>query len=1100
MFCSKHSGKLIYFFTNHAYLIQRPKKLQILHLRYCLASLLLVVILLASCQQTDSTVKLDELPDRVDYNYHVKPILSDRCYACHGPDDNTVEADLRLHVEDLAMKATAANGIKIIDPGSSSNSELIKRIKSKTPDYMMPPPDSELEISDYEIEILAKWIEQGAEWKKHWSFIPPSESLLPKVSNEDWCNNPIDYFILERLEQEGLNPAQESSKEAWLRKVSFDITGLPPKIEEIQQFIDDESETSYEQVVDKLLSSLAYGERMASNWLDVARYADSHGYQDDRPRTSWPWRDWVINAFNDNLPYDQFATWQLAGDLLPDATYEQKLATGFNRNHPITQEGGVVQEEYLTEYAADRTHTFSTAFLGLTVECARCHNHKYDPISQKEYYSVMSFFNSIPERGQISYFDEAPTPNMKMVSPELEAHIASVREEIEVLEEQQEKLKGSEVEEFKTWLQNLPSKEEIAKNLKNGLLADYDLNEENGDYQTKVAGQPESRMNINLPPKIGLPTPVNGKEGKALKFDGANHLSIGDVGDFEWYDDFSYGAWVKFDKPHKEKNLGILARRVGEQKQQGYDLILKPNRKVGTRLIHQYTPHWDVPINQAIDVETKGRINANKWTHLTVTYDGSGKAAGLNIYINGEAQQLNIIMDSLRNQTILTGNDFLVGNWNHRARETGDILGFQGGAVDNPFVYERELSPLEVKEIAKSKNNASKAEKYKHYLANANDDYRRLSTELSMLRRVDQEIPEVMIMQELDTSKATFVLDRGAYDAPTDSVGRTTIAAVLDFPEQYERNRLGLAKWLFDDKNPLTARVMVNRYWQMFFGKGLVATPEDFGNQGALPTHPELLDWLALDFKNSGWDMKAIIKKMVLSSTYRQDASLNEKLLERDKENVLLARGPSQKLTAEMLRDQVLAVSGLLYEKVGGKWVKPYQPKGVWKELANQIGENKYRESIGKDLYRRSIYGYFKRTIPPPSMLTLDASERAVCTVKRQQTSTPLQSLVLLNDPQILEASRVLAEDLLKAGLNKQDCIEKAFYKITSREVKSSELKLLTDIYNTEQSRFEENEEDAGALLSVGYSNFDEELDASNAAALTVVVNAILNLDEAKYK
>jgi len=964
----------------------------------------------------------------------------------------------------------------------------------------MPPPESELSLTELEKEILVKWIEQGAEWKDHWAFMPPGEISLPDVDDAEWCNNEIDYFILKKLESEGLKPSVEASKETWIRKVTFDITGIPPSIEDIESFKEDESDEAYERVVDRLLVSPAYGERMASYWLDVARYADSHGYQDDRPRTSWPWRDWVINAFNDNLSYDKFAIWQLAGDLLPNATYEQKLASGFNRNHPITQEGGVVEEEYLTEYAADRTHTFATAFLGLTVECARCHSHKYDPISHKEYYSLMSFFNSIPERGQINYFDEAPSPKMKMVSPELEAHIASIKEEIELLESEQGKLKETEVEDFKTWLKNTLSKEEIVESLGKGLLADYDLNEEDNNFISKVVGQPESRMNINLPPKIDLPTQVTGKEGKALKFDGANHLSIGDVGDFEWYDDFSYGAWVKFSKPHQEKNLGILARRVGEQKQQGYDLILKPNRKIGTRLIHQYTPHWDKPINLAIDVETKTKVNPNQWTHLTVTYDGSGKAAGLNIYINGIAQQLSVTMDSLRNKTILTGNDFLVGNWNHRARETGDILGFKGGTVDNPFVYERELSPLEVKEIAKSNNNSSKAEKYKHYLVNSNDDYRRINTELSMLRRVDQEIPEVMIMEELDTSKATFVLERGAYDAPTDSVGRTTIMAVLDFPEQYERNRLGLAKWLFDDQNPLTARVMVNRYWQMFFGKGLVATSEDFGSQGSLPSHPELLDWLAVDFKNSGWDMKAIIKKMVLSSTYRQDASLNEKLLERDKENVLLARGPSQKLTAEMLRDQVLTISGLLYEKVGGKWVKPYQPKGVWKELANQIGENKYRASIGKDLYRRSIYGYFKRTIPPPSMLTLDASERAVCTVKRQQTSTPLQSLVLLNDPQILEASRVLAEDLLKEGLNKQDCIENAFYKITSREVKSTELNLLTDIYNTEQSRFEENEGDALALLSIGYSNHDEELDKSNAAALTVVVNAILNLDEAKFK
>ena len=965
---------------------------------------------------------------------------------------------------------------------------------------MMPPPDSELSVTEVEKEILIKWIAQGAEWKDHWSFIPPQDVMIPKVYNESWCQNEIDYFVLDKLEAEGLKPSPQATKESWLRKVTFDITGLPPSLSEIATFKNDESELAYEQVVDRLLASEAYGERMASNWLDVARYADSHGYQDDRPRTSWPWRDWVIKAFNDNLPYDTFAIWQIAGDLIPNASYEQKLATGFNRNHPITQEGGVVQEEYLTEYAADRTHTFATAFLGMTAECARCHNHKYDPISQKEYYSLMGFFNNIPEQGQINYFDEAPRPKMKMVSPELEAHIAATKKDIKQLELLQDSLKYHEVTAFQSWLDNTFSEESITENLSYGLLADYNLDEEDANYLSSVDKQSNSRMNINLPPTIDLPKQVEGKTGLAIAFDGANHLSLGDIGDFEWYDDFSYGAWIKYTKPHKEKNLGILARRVGEQKQQGYDLVLTAQQRLAARLIHQYTPSWDKPINLAIDVETKARIQPNQWTHVTVTYDGSGKAAGLQIYINGEIQPVSIKMDSLRNKTILTGNDFLVGNWNHRARETGDILGFKAGTIDDPFVYERQLSPLEVKQLASHNDPPTRKETYSHYLANANTDYLQIITELSMLRRVDTEIPEVMIMQEEDTVKATYVLERGAYDAPIDSVERTTIQAVLDFPETYQRNRLGLAQWLFDDAHPLTARVLVNRYWQLFFGTGLVATPEDFGNQGALPSHPELLDWLAVDFKNSAWDMKALIKKLVLSSTYRQDASLNEQLLEKDKNNILLARGPSQKLTAEMLRDQVLAISGLLYEKVGGKWVKPYQPKGVWKELANQIGENKYRASIGKDLYRRSIYGYFKRTIPPPSMLTLDASERAVCTVKRQQTSTPLQALVLLNDPQIVEASRVLAEDLLKDKLSGQDCIKLAFHKITSREARSTEVTLLNEIYNSELTRFRDNEEDAEALLRVGYSNYDKSLDKPNVAALAVVVNTILNLDEAKHK
>ena len=1042
------------------------------------------------------------LPDKIDYNFHVRPILSDRCYACHGPDENTREAKFRLDTEAGAFAALSnSEGFAII-AGEPKESKIIPRILSTEADFMMPPPESEMHLTETEKAIIYKWVEQGATWKKHWAFIPPPTPDLPKVGNRDWCENEIDYFILEKQQENGLNPAEMAKKEQWLRRVTFDLSGLPPKPAELKAFLHDDSKEAFEKVVDRLLASPAYGERMATVWLDVARYADSHGYQDDRPRTMWPWRDWVIKAFNENLPYDKFATWQIAGDLLPNPTYEQKLATGFNRNHAITQEGGVVQEEYLTEYAADRAQTFSTAFIGLTMQCARCHSHKYDPIPHEEYYGLLGFFNNIEEKGQISYFDLAPKPNMPTVDPLMDTTIAQIEQWITQKEKELSQLKNSETEEFEAWLANDYPKENWDKRLEGGLIANFNLDHfNNGQFESDIPNQPNGLMNINLPPSIQLPTQVKGKSGEALSFDGQNFLSLGDIGDFEWNDAFSYGGWIKHTNQHR-KNAGIYARRVGEQKKQGYDLVLTPSNQLAARLIHEQAPKrpWRPALNYAIDVQTKTKIPPNSWTHVMVTYNGGGKAAGLNIYINGTSQALWVNMDSLRNKTILTGNDFLVGNWNHRARATKTLYGFNGGSIDNAMVYNRALSPVEVRQLANQNSSPNRKALYAHFLQKVFPPFQRLQQELDSLRKIDVERPVVMIMEEQDTIKSTFVLARGAYDAKTKKVERNTPKAVLAFSDNLPKNRLGLAQWLFDEKNPLTSRVIVNRFWQLFFGKGLVSTPEDFGNQGALPTHPELLDWLAVYFKKEDWDIKKLAKTIVLSATYRQDATMSNQSLQLDSNNKWLSRGPTQKLTAEMLRDQALVASDLYYEKVGGKWVKPYQPPGIWKELANQIGENKYRPSSGKNLYRRSLYGYWKRTIPPPSMLTFDAAERAECTVKRQQTSTPLQSLALLNDPMYIAASRKLAEQLLVNQTAIEAIIESAFYRIVSRAIDAEEAKLLLSIYEKELERFKANDGQAKELLAIGATANRQDLNQASLAALTVVNNAIFNLDEAKYK
>ena len=596
-------------------------------------------ILLGACNTDvppEISAAYQKLPNKIDFNFHIRPILSDRCYACHGPDENAREAKFRLDIEAAAFAALSNSDGFAIVAGKPHESKIIPRILSEDADYMMPPPTSEMQLTEEEKALIYKWIEQGAAWKKHWAFIPPQTPAIPKVSNIDGCENEIDYFIQHKQKELGLKPAAMANKEQWLRRVTFDITGLPPKPTAINAFLQDDSPEAFEKIVDVLLASPAYGERMASVWLDVARYADSHGYQDDRPRTMWPWRDWVIKAFNENLRYDQFATWQIAGDLLPNPTYEQKLATGFNRNHAMTQEGGVVQEEYLTEYAADRTQTFSTAFMGLTMQCARCHSHKYDPIVHEEYYSLLGFFNNIQkERGQISYFDLAPHPNMPMVDPLMDSTIVKIQALIAQKETALVNLKREKHADFENWLANDFKKEKVAANLQEGLLANFKLNNlENGQFESNSPISLNGLMNINLPPSIPLPNYVNGKEDKALKFDGANFLSLGEIGDFEWYDAFSFGGWIKHSNRH-QKNAGIFSRRVGEQKRQGYELVLTPNNQLAAHLIHNYYPKRKNGrgINFAIDVQTRTKIPVNQWKHVSVTYDGSGKAAGLkNLY------------------------------------------------------------------------------------------------------------------------------------------------------------------------------------------------------------------------------------------------------------------------------------------------------------------------------------------------------------------------------------------------------------------------------------------------------------------------------------
>ena len=739
-----------------------------------------------------------KIPDVVDYNFHIKPILSDNCYTCHGPDANQRKADLRLDLEENAFAELPENpGKHALVAGRPNMSMLYQRIVSEDANEVMPPSDSQLKLKPHEKELIKKWIKQGANFEKHWAYIPPEKSELPKTVTTDWGHNEIDAFILEKLEENELVPSKRAEKDVLLRRIALALTGLPPTEDQIEKLEKDPSEEGLERLVDEFLASPAYGERMTQTWLDVARYADSHGYQDDSYRTMWPWRDWVIHAFNENLPYDEFLTWQLAGDLLPNATKEQILATGFNRNHPITQEGGVIQEEYRSNYVVDRTNTLGKGILGITLECAKCHDHKYDAISQKNYFEVYSFFNQVNEKG--------------------------------------------------------------------------------------------------------------------LQMDAV-----------------------------QAKNQKYFA---------------------------------DAP-------------------YITITQE-----------------------------------------------ETKGVLDF--------------------------------------------------------INMKENEKINVMVMND-SAPKENYVLNRGNYDDPTDEVLPGTPERIYPFSEDLPKNRLGLAQWVTSTDNPLTARVFVNRTWSMLFGKGLVETEEDFGVQGSLPTHPKLLDWLSKDFMENGWDIKYLLKKIVLSATYQQSSELKPELKKADPENKLLARAPRFRMSGEMIRDYVLATSGVLNREIGGPSVKPYQPAGLWEETnagGNRGVLTKYVEDEGEKLYRRSLYTLWKRTLPPPTMSIFDAPNRDFCEVRRQKTNTPLQALALQNDVQMLEAARVLAQNEVASSTHSDSLVQDVFRNILVRKPRKEELQTLELYYEDAFQKFLESKEDAEKLLAVG--NYEKrDTDPVKTAALMLTAQVIYNLDE----
>ena len=1054
--------------------------------------------------------------DKVDYNFHVKPILADRCYQCHGPDENAREADLRLDLEEGAFGDLGGGHYPIV-AGKPDESELIWRIYAEDEDDRMPPPESRHSLTPSEKDTLRKWIEQGAEWKEHWAFEPPrvtalSRAELQKKARYKWeAANPIDHFIFPKLGEQGLKPSPEADKEHLIRRVSFDLTGLPPDLEVIDAFLKDDAPDAYEQLVHRLLTSEEHAERMAMEWLDVARYGDTQGMHADRDRYHWPWRDWVIKAFKENMPYDDFLTWQMAGDLLPEATTEQKLATAFHRNHPVSAEGGIIDEEFRVKYVQDRTNTTATALMGLTMECAACHDHKFDPISQEEYYQLFAFFNNQMEIGMVAEGGGSSGPVLLLLEPEREKALAELSQQIDQTLGQLETTASTiaaETNFLETARRRLIEPPEADAFFPFDGIRPEDI-QVKGIVHRVIRNTPIDKIVDDNPASVasGEPQLVEGRIGKALDFDEEFDLVfLRDVGTFDLDEPFSAGAWIRTNKEGENQSIMGISGNLTKHAWRGWDLFLDNENRPSIRLIG-FWPHNYLQVTGGVS------IPAGDWRHVLFTYDGSGRADGTHLYVDGKKVKSFTNYDNLYRTLVHSWEE--QEGWKQKPAMvgrsgrfyTGDN-GVFSGSIDQVNLFNRYLTAREVAALYHHESGVPidvgsftvedcLEHTMHHTHAGAQDLIRQLRDLTGEKLKLIEDVAEIMVMEEMPEVRKTFVLYRGQYNSPTDEVVPGTPRRLLPFSEDLPRNRLGLARWLVDRKNPLTARVAVNRYWQMIFGRGIVDTPEDFGRQGALPSHPELLDWLAVYFMESGWDVRELLQTMVTSRTYRQTSVATTEHWEKDPGNIYLARGPSRRLSAEMIRDNALKASGLLVQKVGGPSVKPYQPAGIWMKPSDQD----YKQDSGESLYRRSIYTFIRRSTPHPAMIAFNAPSRSVCTVKRESTTTPLQALVLLNDPQFVECARVLAQRMqLEGGESAESQVRYGFRLLCGRSPDVNEIQLLQKQFQLALDKYQSDPRAADALLSVGEYPFDESLDTIQTAALAMVANTVMNFDGAYMK
>lgn len=921
----------------------------------------------------------------------------------------------------------------------------------------------------------------------HWSFVTPTRPALPQVENHTWPGNPVDRFVLARLEAEGLSAAPAADGSTLLRRVTLDLTGLPPTPGETDAYLADDTAGAYARVVDRLLASPRFGERLAIDWLDAARYADTYGYHEDYHRDMWAWRDWVIGSLNNDMPFDQFTVEQLAGDLLPNATTQQRVATAFNRLHGVTSSG--IPEEFRVKYDLDRVNTTSTVWLGLTIACAQCHDHKYDPITQKEFYEFYAHFNNVDDPAIMSSLAGNVKPLVSFVLPEYKERLENHARAVADLRRRQAQRSSELSDEFSRWReeqQRTVRDEPAAAAPTAGLLNHFPLDEQSGERVT--CRRTQRGFSVRSTAEGEKDYWHAGKLDGSIQLDGQTYVDLGDALDFKSREGFSFGAWV-----FPSDGGCVISRMDVPSGYRGWSLM-SSDGKFEVRVAHQDP-------GDMIRLTTTSRFEPEHWHHVFVTYDGSKQARGLDVYVNGETQPAVVSHDTLTG-TIQTNKPASIGR-----RDSGDHF---KGMIDDVRVYGRALSPAEVRAIATpldeliaalrggkaSEDDLAKLRRY--FLESSDPLYRRLTGALDQLRRDEwrlraRALRTVMVMEEREEPQDTFVLTRGQYDQHGAKVSRKTPSILPPAPVGSPANRLGVARWLVQPTHPLTARVAVNRYWQMLFGTGIVATQEDFGTQGERPSHPGLLDWLAVEFVESGWKVKSLFRSIVMSSTYRQSSRATADLVERDPQNRLLARGPRHRLPAELIRDQALAVSGLLVGQIGGPSVRPYQPPGLWAESANGT----YQPDSGGMLYRRSIYTYWKRSVPPPNMLTFDAPNRETCTVRRQRTNTPLMALVLMNDPTYVEAARALAERMMTAGgyLPRQRAVF-GFRLATGRRPQPGELDVLLQVYEDQRLVFSEDPVAARKLLSVGESKPRSELEAMDLAAWTTVMSMILNLDE----
>lgn len=996
--------------------------------------------------------------DDVEFNRDVRPILSNHCFTCHGPDSATREGGLRLDQREAAT-AAGDSGERAIVPGDFDASEMIRRVTSTDPDERMPPADGPKVLDPKQIATLKTWIENGAKYQSHWAFSSVAEPPVPETAGNQWPHSDIDHFVFAQLLERQLKPAAEATPETLIRRVAFDLTGLPPTVDEVDEYLSDMSDQAYEHMVDRYLESPAYGEHMARHWLDLARYADTNGYQYDTEREQWVWRDWVIDAYNRNIPFDRFTIEQLAGDMLPDATAQQRLATGFNRNHGITIEGGIIDEEYRTEYVMDRVSTTGGVWMGLTVGCARCHDHKYDPISQREFYQLYSFFNQVPEKGMRGF-----TPSEKISSPladdrqqQLESKLQTLRAELDHPVDLDSHLNQ--------WAGQL------AKSAVGGwnVLSPETLKSSGGSTLTRLddysvlAGGANPRHDI-----YDISSRTDAVDITAVRLETLTHESLPGGGPGRHSNsnfvlsEFELTAISVVDDS-KTQTVKFV-RAISDYEQANYEVARAINGTVGNN------DGW------AVDGPTRKKPA----TAIFVAEKPFGFSGGTELRFR------------LRHEA---------GFATHGVGRTRLSV-----TTDRESDLSLQGIPADIRQIAateKVARSAVDAAKLRDYFIAHHDPRKDLKQRIAAIEQQQATAyPATMIMQDMPQPRKTHVLHRGQYNEPTDEVTAGVPAVFPSMPTDAAANRLGFAQWLMDPSHPLTARVAVNRYWQRLFGIGLVKTSEDFGVQGSLPSHPELLDWLATEFVRSGWDVKHIQRMMIMSATYRQTSRVGPAAYQADPENRWLARGPRMRLDGEELRDAALVASGLLVNQLGGESVYPYQPAGLWMELNNRPGYSKeYPQGSGEDLYRRSVYTFWKRTVPSPMLKILDAPEREFCTIRRSRTNTPSQALVLLNSPQFVEAARHLGERMMKHdGPRIEDKLTFGFRLVTARKPTALEMAAIVEAFESEQRKLTLSPDTALKILQVGDSEYDSTLDQSQLAAFASIASLFLNLDEAITK